>query len=594
MTLDAWITLAVVAVTVAVLAKELVAPSVAVLGGVASLLVLGVIDVEQGFAGFSNPAPLTVAALYVVAAAVRKTGVLERIVGAVLSSGERAGSERSGLARILAPVAGSSAFLNNTPIVAMVAPAVVSWCRRTGQSPSRYLLPISFATILGGTLTLVGTSTNLVVSGLLRSAGEEPLGLFEIGKVGLPVAITGIALLVVVTPVLLPRRRAPSESLDMDAREFTVEMIVAGDSPPAGQTVSDAGLRNLQGVYLVEIERDGHRIAPVGPDEELSAGDRLVFAGNVDRILDLQSRPGLVSAEEPHFAVVGSTIHRRLFEAVVAGAGALDGATLKDVGFRSRYGAAVLAVHRAGERMPGKLGGVRLRAGDVLLLLADQGSRPRLLADPSFLTVAPLAAEGPPRREKGPIVGIIIVAMLALAGTGVLDILVAAMLAAFALVVLRVLSAAEARNAIDLNIIVLIAASFGLGNAIEASGLAEHVAGLVVGPLGELGDIGLLVGILVGTVLLTELITNNAAAVLMFPIALATATEAGLDPRAFAIAIAIAASASFLTPIGYQTNTIVYGMGGYRFTDFARVGLPLTILMLAVAAVVIPIFWPLS
>ena len=353
MPLDAWITLAVVVVTVGVLAAELVAPSVAVLGGVAALLVLGVIDVEQGFAGFSNPAPLTVAALYVVAAAVRKTGVLERIVGAVLSSGERAGGERSGLARILTPVAGSSAFLNNTPIVAMVAPAVVSWCRRTGQSPSRYLLPISFATILRGTLTLVGTSTNLVVSGLLREAGEEPLGLFEIGKVGLPVAIAGIALLVVVTPVLLPRRRAPSESLDMDAREFTVEMIVAGDAPPAGQTVSDAGLRNLQGVYLVEIERDGHRIAPVGPDEELSAGDRLVFAGNVDRILDLQSRPGLVSAEEPHFAVVGSTIHRRLFEAVVAGAGALDGATLKDVGFRSRFGAAVLAVHRAGERMPG-------------------------------------------------------------------------------------------------------------------------------------------------------------------------------------------------------------------------------------------------
>ncbi len=594
MPLDAWITLAVVLVTVGVLAAELVAPSVAVLGGVAVLLVVGVIDVEEGFAGFSNPAPLTVAALYVVAAAVRKTGVLERIVGAVLSSGERAGSERGGLTRILAPVAGSSAFLNNTPIVAMVAPAVVSWCRRTGQSPSRYLLPISFATILGGTLTLVGTSTNLVVSGLLREAGEEPLGLFEIGKVGLPVAIAGIALLVVVTPILLPVRRAPSETLDTDAREFTVEMIVAGDAPPAGQTVQDAGLRNLQGVYLVEIERDGHRIAPVGPDEELSPGDRLVFAGNVDRILDLQSRPGLVSAEEPHFAVVGSTIHRRLFEAVVAGAGALDGATLKDVGFRSRFGAAVLAVHRAGERMPGKLGGVRLRAGDVLLLLADVGARPRLLADPSFLTVAPLAAEGPPRRGKGPLVGVIIVAMLVLAGTGVLDILVAAMLAAFSLVVLRVLSAAEARNAIDLNIIVLIAASFGLGNAIEASGLASEVAGLVVGPLGDYGDIGLLVGVLLGTVILTELITNNAAAVLMFPIAFATATSAGLDPRAFAIAIAIAASASFLTPIGYQTNTIVYGMGGYRFTDFARVGLPLTLLRLAVAAVVIPIFWPLS
>jgi len=594
MTLDAWITLAVVLVTLGVLAAEIVQPSVAVLGAVAALLVTRVIDVEQGFAGFSNPAPLTVAALYVVAAAVQKTGILERLIGAVLASGERAGGERRGLARILTPVAGSSGLLNNTPIVAMVAPAVVSWCRRTGQSPSRYLLPISFATILGGLLTLVGTSTNLVVSGLLESAGEEPLGLFEIGKAGLPIAIAGVALLVVVTPILLPLRRAPSESLDTDAREFTVEMIVAGDAPPAGQTVADAGLRNLQGVYLVEIERDGHTIAPVGPDEELSTGDRLTFAGNVDRILDLQSRPGLVSAEEPHFSVVASTINRRLFEAVVAGAGALDGATLKDAGFRSRYGAAVLAVHRASGRMPGKLGGVRLRAGDVLLLLADQGARQRLLADPSFLTVAPLAAEGPPRREKGPLVGVLIAAMLLLAGTGVLDILVAAMLAAFALVVLRVLSAAEARNAIDLNIIVLIAASFGIGNAIEASGLASEVANLVVGPLGDLGDLGLLVGILVATTALTELITNNAAAVLMFPIALATATEAGLDPRGFAIAIAVAASASFLTPIGYQTNTMVYGMGGYRFTDFARVGLPLTIVMLGLAAVVIPIFWPLS
>ena len=589
----AWLTLAVVVATMAVLVVEIVPPAVAVLGAVTFLLVTGVLEIPDAFAGFSNPAPLTVAALYVVAAGVQKSGLLERLTGSLLGKGDSDGRGRADLARVLIPVAGSSAFLNNTPIVAMVAPAIVSWARRTGRSASPYLLPLSFATILGGTLTVIGTSTNLVVSGLLDAAGEEPLGLFEIGKAGLPIALAGLALLILVTPLLLPERRAPSDTIEADAREFTVEMVVAAGGPAAGQTVSQAGLRNLQGVYLVEIERDGRRISPVPPDEELRAGDRLIFAGNVDRVLDLQARPGLVSAEQPHFSVAGSAIRRRLFEAVVASAGALDGTTLKEIGFRSRFGAAVLAVHRAGERIPGKLGEVRLHPGDVLLLLAEHDSRGRLLADQSFLVVAPLGADTPPRREKAPLVALVVLGMLILAATGLLDILVAALVAAFALVALRVLSPAEARGAVNLNIIVLIAASFGLGNAIESSGLAQQIANLVVGPLGGLGDIGLLLGILVATTLLTELITNNAAAVLMFPIALATAHEAGLDPRGFAIAIAIAASASFLTPIGYQTNTIVYGMGGYRFADFARVGLPLTILMLGLAAFVIPVFWPL-
>jgi di/tricarboxylate transporter len=592
MSFDAWLTLAVVLVTLVVLATELVAPSVAVLGAVTFLVVCDVIDIPEAFAGFSNPAPLTVAALYVVAAAVKKAGVLERLAAAVLGSGREERSERVALGRLLVPVAGSSAFLNNTPIVAMVAPAVVAWTRRVGRPASRYLMPVSFATILGGTITVVGTSTNLVVSGLLEADGQRPLGFFEIGKAGLPVAVAGVALLVLVTPLLLPKRVAPSDAVDADAREFTVEMTVAPDGPAAGQSVAEAGLRNLQGVYLVEIERDGHRIGPVPPGETLAAGDRLTFAGNVDRVLDLQGLPGFVSAEEPHFSVAGPTVQRRLFEAVIATASALDGATLKDVGFRGRYGAAVLAVHRAGERIPGKLGAVRLRAGDVLLVLADADFRRRLLGDPTFLVVAPLDAEGPPRREKAPLVGLVLLAMLGLAAFGVVDILVAALLAVFALLALRVVSAAEAFASIDLDIIVLIAASFGLGNAIETSGLAAHAADQVVGPLGSIGDIGLLLGVLVATTLLTELITNNAAAVLMFPIAVATAQEAGLDPRGFAIAVALGASASFLTPIGYQTNTMVYGMGGYRFSDFARVGFPLTIVMLTVATLVIPVFWP--
>jgi di/tricarboxylate transporter len=589
---EAWLTLAVVVVTVALLVWEQVAPPLAVLGALTLLLVVGVIDTEQAFAGFSNSAPLTVAALYVLAAAVEKTGALERIALRVVGGEDSRSSERGMLTRLLAPSAGISAFLNNTPIVAMVAPAVVSWTRRTGRSPSRYLMPVSYAVILGGCMTLIGTSTNLVVAGLMEEDGQRPMGLFEIGKVGLPVAVAGLATLILLAPRLLPLRRAPSEAVEVDAREFTVEMIVAG-SPPAGRSVAEAGLRNLQGVYLVEVERDGRKIAPVGPDEVLGEGDRLTFAGNVGRILDLQQRSGLVSAEEPHFSVAGSATRRRLFEAVVATGSPLDGTTLRRSGFRGRYGAAVLAIHRAGERVPGKLGEVELRAGDVLLLLADSGFRRRWLNDPSFLVIAPLTAEPFPRREKAPLVGVIVLALLVLVGTGVLDVLVAAILAAFLVVALDVLSPAEARNAVDLNIVVLIATSFGLGEAIRSSGLAESAAELVVGPLEPLGDVGLLLGILVATMLVTELVTNNAAAILMFPIAMATAGEAGLDPRGFAFAVALAASLSFLTPIGYQTNTMVYGMGGYRFSDFARLGAPLTVLVIVLEALLIPIAWPL-
>ncbi|HSK15057.1 MAG TPA: SLC13 family permease [Gaiellaceae bacterium] len=589
---QAWFTLAVVVATVGVLVSERVAPAFAVLGAVTVLLVVGVVDAEQAFSGFSNPAPLTVAALYVLAGAVQKTRALDRVAGRLLGEGNSARGERARLGRVLVPTALSSAVLNNTPIVAMVAQAIVSWARQTGRSPSRYLIPVSFAAILGGTLTLIGTSTNLVVSGLLQEAGERPLGLFEIGKVGLPVAVVGLALLVFVAPRLLPTRRSPGDELEADAREFTVELLVAPRSPLAGRTVAEAGLRALQGVFLVEIERDGRGITPVSPEEVLAEGDRLTFAGNASRILDLQERPGLASAEERHFFAAGGALRRRFYEAVIAEGSPLAGSTLKEVGFRSRYGAAVVAIHRAGARVPSKLGDVRLRAGDVLLVLGDPGFR-RWLDRRDFLVVAPFASDPPPRKERAPIVGLTVLALLVLVGTGVLDILAAALLAAFALVALRVLTPGEARDSVDLNVILVIAGSFGLGQAIRTSGLAAEVADVVISPLGELGDVGLLVGVIVATVILTELITNNAAAVLVFPVAIATAQQAGLDPRPFAIGVALGASASFLTPIGYQTNTMVYGIGGYRFGDFARVGLPLTLAMILIGTLVIPLAWPL-
>ncbi|HZA40039.1 MAG TPA: SLC13 family permease, partial [Actinomycetota bacterium] len=570
-------------------------PPAAVMGAVTLLLLAGVIDEGQAFSGFSNPAPITVAALYVLSAAAQATGIVElltaRILGPAASSNL---TDRQVLSRILIPTTMASAFLNNTPIVAMVAPGVISWARRAGRSVSQFLMPVSFASILGGVITAIGTSTNLVVSGLLVASDQEPLGLFEIGQVGLPAAIAGLVVVILLAPRALAPRRAPGERMGDDAREFTVEMTLSNGSPLAGKTVAAAGLRNLEGVFLVEVERSGYRIAPVSPDEVLVTGDRLTFAGNVSRVLDLQRLPGLTSAEQPHFSFAGSAMRRRMFEAVVGEDSALAGSSLKEVGFRSRYGGAVLAIHRAGERIDAKLGEVRLHPGDVLLVLSDADFRRRWNDGRDFLVIAPLDGETPPRRDKAVVVGVVVVALLALVGTGVLDILQAALVAAFSLVVFRVLSPAEARNAVDLNVIVVIAGSFGLGEAVSGSGLAQELADTIIEPLGSLGDVGLLIGVLLATVLLTELITNNAAAVLVFPIAMAVASQSGLDPRPFAMAIALAASASFLTPIGYQTNTMVYGMGGYRFGDFARLGLPLTLIVLAIGTFVIPVFWPLT
>lgn len=592
---DAAITLAVIAAVLVALVSERFSPALTVLAGVIVLLVAGVIDSDAAFSGFSNSAPLTVAALYVVAAAAGRTRVLENTVArfSARRAGPAVSGDRATLARVLVPTAVSSAFLNNTPIVAMAIPPVINWARRAGRSPSKYLMPVSFAAVVGGTVTLIGTSTNLVVDGLLKESGEPGLGLFEIGAVGLPFALLSLVVMIALTPLLLPARRSPSENVDADAREFTVEMVVTAEAVGiAGRSVSEGGLRNLLGVYLVEVERDGRRISSVRPDEVIAVGDRLTFAGNVTRVLDLQQIPGLVSAEERHFAGVGSAIERRLFEAVIAPGSPLVGSTLKQIGFRGRYGGAVVAIHRADERVADKPGEVVLRVGDVLLVLAGPAFRPNRGAR-DFLVVAPLDGDGPPREEKAPFVGLVIVALLVLVGTGVLDILAASFLAAFAVVGLRVLTPSEARDAVDMDVVVLIAASFGLGQAIQASGLADDLASTLIEPFGRFGDRGLLLGVLLATIVVTEMISNNAAAVLVFPVAVSTALAAGLDPRPFAIAVALGASSSFLTPIGYQTNMMVYGIGGYRFTDFARLGFPLVILMVVVAMIFIPLAWPL-
>ena len=595
MTGDAWLTLVVAVVTIALLASERFPPALVMLGAVVVVLVAGVVDKDQALAGFSNEAPFIVAGLYVLAGAAEATGALERVTqrmfgGRRAETGPRA--ERRDLARIMFPAGLAAGFIANTPLVALLAPRIAAWSRRTGRSPSRYLMPLSHAAVFGGVITVLGTSTNVTVSGLLRESGREPLDLFEITPVGLPLAVLGVGLLVAVSPLLLPRRLSPAEADTGATREFTLEMQVTGASALAGRTVADAGLRNLEGVFLLELERDSEVIAPVGPDQVLAGGDRLTFVGAVSRVLDLQRIPGLVSAEHRHFSIVGSA-SRAAYEVVIGEGSPLAGRTLKEAGFRGRYGGAVFAIHRAGERIPAKLGEVRMRTGDLLLVLSDLEFRDRWAGSHDFLVVSPLDAATPVRRERARIVELAILALIVVAGTGALDLLQTTLLISGVLVATRVISIAEARRAIDFDVVLMIASSFGLGAAMAESGLAEELGQLLVDGAEPFGDIGVLAAVLVATMILTELLSNNAAAVLMFPIGLAAAADAGLSFRPLAVAIVIGASCSFLTPIGYQTNLLVYGMGGYRFLDFTKLGAPLTLLTIVVSLVAIPIAFPL-
>ena len=377
LTWEAALTLLVVALMVAAMARDWVAPAVAVLGADIVLLVAGVIDAPAAFSGFSNPAPITVAALFVVARAVEKTGALRPLITGAL--GARGGGGRWRLLRLLGPTAASSAFLNNTPIVAMLAPTVADWAEKRGESASRYLMPLSFATILGGTLTVIGTSTNLVVSGLLETHGQAPIGMFEISAVGLPVAVLGIAIIVALAPRVLPDRRAARRQFAENAREYVVHQVVAPGGPLDGKTVEEAGLRHLQGVFLAEVEREGRVIAPPGPTTVLQGRDRLTFAGRVDLVRDLQAMRGLVSEESKHTDGLDGIEHT-FFEAVVGGSSSLVGTTLKEASFRARFQAAVMAIHRSGERVRAKLGEVKLKEGDTLLLLSDPGFADRLAA----------------------------------------------------------------------------------------------------------------------------------------------------------------------------------------------------------------------
>jgi di/tricarboxylate transporter len=583
-----WLTIAVILGMVIILVRDVAAPSVAVLGATVVLFVTGVINGWQALSGFSNPAPITIAALFVLARAVGKTGALQPMVWGVLGKRQ---SKRSTLGRLLLPTTTASAFLSNTPIVAMLVPQVSEWADRRGISPSRFLMPLSFAAVFGGAVTLIGTATNLVISGLLEASGHQPLGLFEFTPFGLPLALGGILLTILLAPAVLPERRPARQELEEGMREYVVNMEVVREGPLDGRKVEEGGLRHLQGVYLVEILRDGELIGPVPPTTTLHGGDHLTFVGVADRVVDLQSMQGLVSTEREHLSEFDTNRHT-FYEVVIGAASPLVGKTLRQASFRATYQAAVVAIHRAGSRVKAKLGDVHLHVGDTLVLLTDPGFGRRWRDRRNFLLVSRLGGTPPSATGKSWLVGLVTAGIVIPAATGLLTIVQSALLGGFALVFLGILTPAEARDSIDLDVVILIAAAFGLGAAVESSGLAHRFGHGLIQLLGGWGPTGALLGITLAAVLLRELVTNKAAAVLLFPVAMSTAVEFGVDPRPFAIALAVVVATSFLTPIGYQTNTMVYGPGGYRFGDYLRLGLPLTLYVIVAVVLFVPLLFP--
>lgn len=590
MSFDAWLTLGIVAGVFVALARNWAPPDLLFVAAAVLLAASGVISTDEAFAGFSNAGMLTVACLFVVVAGMRETGVLDYIGHQVLGSAQ---TERGALLRLGGVVMPMSAFLNNTPIVAMFLPVVMDWCRRHRVSPSKLLIPLSFLTILGGTCTLIGTSTNLVVNGLMVDNGLRSLGLFEVGKVGVPYAIVGFVYLLVAGHWLLPDRKELIEQLGETKREYLVEMVVRPGCRLIGFSVESAGLRQLPGLFLIQVDRDGLAISPVGPEERIEQHDKLIFTGVVSSIIELEKIPGLepvTHAVEP--ANVVAPQQRRLVEAVISESCPLIGKTIREADFRAVYGAAVVAVHRAGKRVEMKIGDIALRSGDTLLMQTGPHFTRAYRHDPAFYLVSDVEDWRPIRRDRARIALLIFVALLVAMTTGVIPILLSCALAAVLMIASGCLSTGEARRSIEWQVLITIAASFGVGAALKNSGLATVMATSLVDSTAVWGPVAALaVFYFLGSVL-TELITNNAVAVLLFPFCLETSRLYGVNPEPFLLALILSASASFMTPIGYQTNMMVYGPGGYRFTDFMKIGVPLNFILWLIAIPLIPFFWP--
>lgn len=581
-TFEGYIVIAVILFLIVSLYLNKIGPGYTFMIGIAILGIFRVLTPADILAGFANEQVAVIIMLLLLGNVIKTSGILDGFFEYTFA---KTTSYKMFMGKMLVMISSFSAFLNNTPLVAILMPYTISWSKRNGISPSKLLIPLSYAAILGGCITLIGTASNLLVAGMVANQKVvpelKPLEIFDFSIVGIPMAVAGIAYLVFFGKKMLPDRTDILNKVANQNREYIAEVRIANGEEFHGKTIESAGLRNLKGLFLVEIVRGDQSIKPVSPATRLMENDILLFAGETESITEMvAARTGLQLSQIGMYAKKSQT---SIVEVVVSHNSTLISKTAKETNFRSRFDAAIVAIHRNGERVTGKIGEVPLVAGDVLLMLTGEDFQTLIKDSQDFYLISKLQEfKRQPLYKQAVLLGGFVLAIIA-SVLGIIKLFTALLILLLLVFSLKMVSPKDIGKSIDFNLLIILALSLALGTAMVNSGIATQFAHFSFKIFKPFGIVGILIGIFIITNLLTSVLANAAAVAIVFPIALTMAVDIGIDPKPFILIVAFAGAASFLTPIGYQTNLMVFGPGGYHFKDFIKIGLPLTILYMIVA-----------
>jgi di/tricarboxylate transporter len=600
MTFEGYFVIGVILIMIVALIYDLMRPGLLLFSALMVLMATGVVSSEESLAGFSNKGMLTVAVLFIVSEGVRQTGALNILARAFLP--KRRGKLPFTLTKILLPVSALSAFLNNTPVVIIFAPMIKNWAERMNLSPQKFLIPLSYATILGGMCTLIGTSTNLVVHGLMLDNGLQGLNMFELAKVGLWIAFFGFVYIALIGHKLLPGEKNNLRRNRNDYKEYFLDATLPGNSPLIGEEISNGRTHTLKNVTIHSIERDNELIDSRKGKFVLQESDKLVITVKSDNLLPLITNKRLELKAMKGFGKFYKSTDIKQIEAVIAPRFPGINQTIDEFDFLNHYQAEVLAVYRNGETISTNVGSVRMKDGDSLVLLTNENFI-KNWGESKIFYLTSFIGEIPPPRYKGQRLIALLLVLLMIGGATAgqylpkikgahPDMFYFAALVACFMTWINIMPNRKYTKVISWDVLITIACAFGLSKALQNSGAADAIATTAINFSKSWGPVGVLITIYIITTIFTEVITNNAAAALVFPIAYAAAAQMHVDPKPFFITICIAASASFATPIGYQTNLLVQGLGNYKFSDYTKIGLPLNILAFIISVTVIPLIWP--